>query len=237
LGLQPQSATMPLTFTAAWVDFTGAPHSLEVVRTSTRFSSFEIDFGDLPVGEVAADGYVTLSVEDGLGQLLERNLAVNFAREHSVAYDGNVRTAELYTPVQVSSCIPGGPYGKSVSYTGGSSENRSRSVTTSVNVGISAWVFTAGFGMSVTETISSDESESLSMSGTVHPNQYGVFYRQTERLERKGQIVKRAACGADTVVGTASVTDWNWAPDLAITTNGTCPPAPKTNLPAAQVFP
>ncbi len=237
IGLTPASASMPLRFSAEWVDFSGTPRALDELETATEYALMYLDFGALPVGQVSGTGYVSLTVQDGWGTTLSRAVSVDFARSRRVAYDGNVRIAELYAPVQVSSCIPGGTYGQNVSYTGGSAENRSRSVSLSANVGIDIWVLNVGFGISVTDTVSSDESESLSMSGTIYPHQYGVFYRQTQRLERQGVIMQRHVCGNDTVTGQAVVTDWNWAPDLAVTQNRQCPPAPPSNLPPAQVFP
>ena len=63
------------------------------------------------------------------------------------------------------------------------------------------------------------------------------------RIPRAAIEVKELPSGTVTVsadeivVGEARVTDWNWAPDLAVTQDGVCPPAPPSNLPPAQVFP
>ncbi len=236
IGLEPATPYTPLAFSASWVDIDGKSHASEQHLTSGSSVRFVLDFGSLPEGEVEATGLANLTVEDGYGKRLTRSVQVSFAQPYRVSYDGNVRVAELYAPVQVSSCLPGGEYGRQVSYTGGHSESRSRSVSFSVNVGISLWIVNAGFTFNVTDTVSSETSESLSMSGTILPDQYGVFYRQTERLERTGQIIQRTLCGDESVIGIARVTDWDWAPDLAITKNGTCPPAPPSNLPPAQVL-
>lgn len=237
IGLTPATSYTPLEYTVSFVDFAGQPRLFtERIVSGTR-AHLEVEVGSLPYGTVSGTLFVGLEVRDGHGSELSRSAPVNFALEHTASYDGNVRTAELYSPVQVSACMPGGPYGRSVSFSAGDSESRGRSVSLSANVGINIWVLNVGFGINVSDSVSSGTSTGLSMSGNILPNQFGVFYRQTQRLERLGKIIHRAACGDTSVVGDARVTDWNWAPDLAVTQNGICPPAPPSNLPPAQVFP
>ncbi len=237
IGLTPSTAYTPLEFTAAYVDLAGEARVIDEKIAGGGGARLEVPLGSLPHGVVSTHVAMTLAVEDGHGERITRALAVEIGLEHAVAYDGNVRLARLYAPVQVSSCLPGGEYGRSVGYSSGQSETRTRSVAVSANVGISLWIVSAGFGINVSQSISSAESESLSMNGQIYGGQYGVFYRQTQQLERLGKIMRRGVCGDENVVGEARVTDWNWAPDLAVTANGACPPAPSSNLPPAQVFP
>lgn len=237
IGLTPTTAYTPLDFTASFVDLAGEAQVISKKIAGGTGTRLELPVGVLQPGVVSSQVGVTVSVEDGHGIQRVRYFAVDVGLEHSVAYDGNIRIVELYAPVQVSSCLPGGEYGRSVGYSSGESESRSRSVSLSANIGLSLWVVNVGFGINVSQSVSSGQSESLSMNGHIYGGQYGVFYRQTQRLERLGKIMQRGTCGDEIVVGDARVTDWNWAPDLAVTTNGVCPPAPPSNLPSAQVFP
>ncbi|MBI5510118.1 MAG: hypothetical protein HY903_15280 [Deltaproteobacteria bacterium] len=236
VGLSTPTTTAPLVVTATFVDLANAPIEVQKTIGSGRRTALTLDVGRLPDGKVEATLHVNLSVTDAVGAGVDRTFSVAVGREHSVAYDGNVRVAELYAPVQVSSCLPGGATGRDVSYSSGTSESRSRTIGFSVDVGLNIWVVNVGFGINVSDSVSTTECQDLSLNGHINPGQFGVFYRQTQRLERLGQIVRLDSCGAKRVIGDARVTDWSWAPDLAITTNRQCPPAPPSNLPPAQVF-
>jgi hypothetical protein len=82
--------------------------------------------------------------------------------------------------------------------------------------------------------VRSSESESLNYAAELLPMKYGVFYRQTTRLVRKVEIVAYDLCGNWTVVGSMMLSDYTWAPDLAM--GDTCPPFPESNLPKAECF-
>jgi hypothetical protein len=81
-----------------------------------------------------------------------------------------------------------------------------------------------------TLTVSTTEAESLATSAEVFAGQFGVWYRQTTRLHRSGVIVAYDLCGNGSEVGEVQLSDWTWAPDLAIGTS--CPPEP--NFPQAE---
>lgn len=85
-----------------------------------------------------------------------------------------------------------------------------------------------------TWTVSSSSSESLNFRTFLFPNHFGVFYRQTTRLVRRGEIVAMDLCGNETVVGEIIVNDYTWAPDLAMSTD--CPPFPESNFPEPECF-
>lgn len=237
IGLAPAAGHAPLEFRVAWVDADGAPKVIESAITAGRLVRVVIEPGKLPAQALGTDLALAVSVTDGEAKTLQRSLRLGLRRELTVDYDGNVRVAELYDAVPVSGCLPGGEFGRSVTYSASSSESRSRTVGYSVNLSVELWILNASFGFNVSDTVTSSQDESLSLSGRVLPGQFGVFYRQTQRLERKGKVLRRDACGATYVLGDAIVTDWDWAPDLALTSNGRCPPAPPSNLPPAQVFP
>ena len=61
------------------------------------------------------------------------------------------------------------------------------------------------------------------------PNQYGIFYRQTKRLQRVATLWD----AENRFVGTATLTDWSFTPELA--SGASCPPA--SSLPAAGAEP
>lgn len=79
-------------------------------------------------------------------------------------------------------------------------------------------------------TVSTTEAESLQTGAVVWAERYGMWYRQTTRLVRRGSIVAYDLCGNGTEVGELSLEDWTWAPDLGI--GFTCPPP--TAFPAAE---
>jgi hypothetical protein len=107
-----------------------------------------------------------------------------------------------------------------------------------------SWSQTNSFGESLTQSmtvterlgvsesellsVSTTESETLSVSGTVFADLYGVWYRQTARLIRFGSVVAYDLCGNGSQVGEIGLDDWTWAPNLAI--GAECPPS--TDLPA-----
>ena len=80
--------------------------------------------------------------------------------------------------------------------------------------------------------VSSSETIGSGFGGNVIAGTYGVFYRQTIRLQRQAVLVTYNQCGAAQVVGEVDFTDWTWSPDLALGTS--CPPLPQSNLPPAE---
>ena len=82
----------------------------------------------------------------------------------------------------------------------------------------------------VTETVTSTDTTTLDTRGTIPKGSYGVWYRQTTRLLRKGVVVAYDLCGNADVVGEIAIDDWTWAPNLAI--GDAC--APESDLPPAE---
>jgi hypothetical protein len=119
---------------------------------------------------------------------------------------------------------------------------------TDTRTGEQAWTQTASYSEAVamtdsySETISqaiseswtvtSAHSETLAIQRFLLPNHFGVFYRQTTRLTREGEIVAMDLCGNETVVGRMILNDYTWAPDFAMDLE--CPPLPESGLPDAQ---
>ncbi len=82
--------------------------------------------------------------------------------------------------------------------------------------------------------VRSSQSESLNFAVELLPMKYGVFYRQTTRLVRKVELVAYDLCGNWTVVGSMYLSDFTWAPDLAM--GDSCPPFPESNLSSAKCY-
>ncbi len=81
-------------------------------------------------------------------------------------------------------------------------------------------------------SVSSTDTVSRDFGGEVIAGTFGVFYRQTLRLLRRGALVAYNQCGSAEVVGDIDFTDWTWSPDLAL--GQSCPPLPESNLPAYE---
>ena len=172
-------------------------------------------------------------------------IPVNVARKASMTYDGIVKIRERFHPKPVTDCIPGGDIGRQVTYSEDKGETKARSMSFNYNANLAVNIspipsnpfalginFSAGFGVDVNASTSSSTSIGKSLSGQILPSEYGMFYRQTTKVERVGTIMIRNHCGAEASPGKAILTDWLWTPDLA--TGPTCPP--KTMLPKAERF-
>jgi len=71
-----------------------------------------------------------------------------------------------------------------------------------------------------------------SYDGYVPRSKFGVFYRQTTRLIRTSYVRSYDLCGVSSIMGEVQLSEWIWAPDLAL--GDQCPPFPKSTLPPAQ---
>lgn len=188
---------------------------------------------------------VALVAVDSSNKQARLAIPLHIARKAAMHYDGKVRIVERYQPRAVSDCIPGGDIGRQVTYSEDKGETRARSMSFNYNASLAINVspipsnpfalginFSLGFGVDTSASMSSSKSIGKSLSGQILPGEYGMFYRQTTKVERVGVITIRNACGAEASPGTAHLTDWIWAADLAA--GPTCPP--KTMLPPAQKF-
>ncbi|MEL6547174.1 MAG: hypothetical protein AAFQ82_21285, partial [Myxococcota bacterium] len=223
IGFGSGSVVAPLEMSAAYVDLTGDPVVQTQTITQGRAARFDLNPGTITMFEQRQQIFpltVNFRVALSDGTTLDRQIQFEYAWDQFVEYDGNVILRELYPPVQVSGCLAGGSLGRNVSYSSGQSESRGISTSLSGNFSVETWILNIGFGFNTSSSRSSSQSQNLSISGRVLPGQYGVFYRQTQRLERTGNIYRRDACGDPVEVGQVFVTDWSWAPDLAFTTSG-----------------
>ena len=220
----------------------------------------EVKLYKLLTGPVMGPGAqtVTLAVEvsDGQNAHVQRAIAIDVYNQGEILpYDGNTKIVERYAPQLVSACFAGGDLGRDLTYTEGTAETRTRSMSYrwdtntaasvgfSVSGGLPAGIFTVGgnaqltwsqtFGEDVSASVSTEHHMGENITAHILPRYFGACYRQTERVERGVDLVFHNACGQSAVVGKAVLTDWNWGFDIA--TGQTCPPP--TNLPGPQVFP
>lgn len=187
---------------------------------------------------------VNVAVVDATGKTARLSLRMTIHKMADMHYDNVQRIAERFPAVQVTDCIPGGDIGRDVSYHESNSESRSRAMGFNYNAQVGMQMglpsnpfalgvnFSAGFGVNVNETISTDKSTSLNLSGHLLPGMYGAFYRQTTRVERVARLVGWTACGESVDLGEAILTDWIFTPDLA--SGPSC--VPPSNLPPAQKY-
>jgi hypothetical protein len=215
----------------------------------------ELKTGTLPEqpGAGSMPASVHVAATDASGKTAALTIPLTIHKQVEMSYDGSVRVAERFAPALVSDCIPGQDIGRDVSYSESSHESRSRSLSFHWNVGAginvqpgafkkgpeggdSNWTHflrlecSAGFGVNMDEQVSSQHSQSLSISGRILPGEYGVFYRQTTKLYRIGQLMGTTACGQRIGLGEAILTDWRFTPDLA--QGSTC--VPPSGLPPAE---
>ena len=220
----------------------------------------EVKLYKLMTGAVMGPGPQTVTfvieVDDGSGAHVQRSVSVDVYNQGEILpYNGNTKLVERYSAQLVSACFAGGDLGRDLTYTEGTAETRTRSMSyrwdtnTAASVGfqvsggLPAGIFTVGgnaqltwsqtFGEDVSASVSTEHHMGENITAHILPRYFGVCYRQTERVERAVDLVFHNACGQSAVVGQAVLTDWNWGFDIA--TGPNCPPP--TNLPGPQVFP
>lgn len=223
----------------------GVTGSLSSITTGADqlFGLTHLTTGAVPTvaGNYGADYYdaiMNVVAMDSTGQQTKRAIKLRVHAPIEVDYDGNSKPVRSYDPVPVTGCIPGGDVGRDVTYSESTSETRSRryTVNASVSAGLSIKIaqLNASFGIDVTSEVSSSTSKDLEIKGQILPGQFAAFYRQTIQLERSAKLKGHGPCGSTQDLGDVIVTDWVWSPDLAKSMK--CPPLPKSNLAAGQVF-
>ena len=75
-------------------------------------------------------------------------------------------------------------------------------------------------GMSEAEQSTWSTSESFrtvrDFGGTIPRNRVGMFYRQTTRTVKRAEVRAYDQCGLAEHIGEIQMSEWQWAPDLAI---------------------
>ena len=124
LGFEPASFTY--TITAPALDVSDSVRHVVSGRTDSVGDDGSLVIPQVPE-EMQAYGLI-FSVEARAmdGSLHQTLFAIGVHRPMEIYYDGNVEIAEIYAPVPVSACIPGGEAGRTVSYTETESETRAR---------------------------------------------------------------------------------------------------------------
>jgi len=206
---------------------------------------------DLKTGAVLASDVVLLLpvsvlARDADGKTVRLGFNLDARRKYDAIYTGKVRVRERFSPRPVSGCIPGGDIGRDITYSEDNSETKTRSMSFNYNGSAGGNMtappnpFTLGidwsarFGFDVSASVSSSTGKHTSASyPMVLPGEYGMFWRQTVKLEHSAPIYLTTACGRMIQLGYALVTDWRWEAELAI--GSSCPPSP-SKLPKAQKY-
>lgn len=195
---------------------------------------------------------VSITATDASGKKAILSIPIVVHPVIELQYDGNAEAAQRHEPQLVSDCISGGNIGREVSYSESSSESRSRAVAVNWHAEATATVapfglfmphstwaifgatvnFTVGFGINTSTEVSTHKSESLQLSGHIHPGENGAFYRQTTKIRRVANMIGHTICGQTLDIGQAVLTDWVFTPDLAISHH--C--IPPTSLPPAATY-
>lgn len=191
------------------------------------------------------DATINVMAEDASGKVIHLTIPLTVHSLAEVVYDGNQHFVERHEPVQVSDCMDGGDIGRDVTYSEDESESHSRSVgyRWDISAGLSGTPFKAlpfffvpnlnlSFSMDVNATASTQHSEGLNINGRILPGRVAVFYRQTTEVRRIGKIVGHTQCGQTEPLGEVELTDWIFAPDLAVGDSCT----PPSNLMPAEKF-
>lgn len=237
-GMPAGSASAPIAIKAAYVDATDQAQLIETSITSGTQAPLTIDpgmlwQGDEPEGtndaRASRDVGISLTATPASGTPISRNIVVTIRQPYEVVYDGNSQVVERFEPAPVSGCLPGGQTGNNFRYHESVRESREREYELTGSFKVDVWILNLGFGFRVSEGVSSDSDSDLEISHGVFPHWYGVFYRQTSKLLRTGQIVRYDGCGVGSVVGDAYVTDWTWAPGFGQSA-AACPPLPHPDL-------
>lgn len=110
---------------------------------------------------------VTIEARDTEGNIHGSTFAIGVHRPIEIYYNGNVEVAEVYPPVPVSACIPGGDTGRNVEYQETMEETRSRSYELSWN---DSWVASHTVSTGSSETIGLHETNGVGFSTTDEEN-------------------------------------------------------------------
>ena len=227
----------------------GTTHFLLKVKDDffDRVSVKKLATKSLAGANETADSYtanISLAVVDATGKTARLTFPLDVRRVATLHYDNNQFIAERYAPQKVSECIPGGNIGRQVSYREDKSETKARDLGWSYNasaattLGLPSNPFalalnpSATFGIDYRASVSSQSSKGLDISSQVLPGFFGVFYRQTTKVHRIAKISGNTKCGEEIDLGEAILTDWIFAPDLAM--GPSCPPP--SNLPPPERF-
>ncbi len=236
-GIDAGTALAPIVVTVAYVDVLDQPKSLETAITDGRATSLTVDPGmmgphdddeDLNDARLSRDVRLSITASNG-AESIRRNVGFTVREEFEVLYDGSFDIVDLMSPLPVTGCLAGGQWGASYDYEESFEEEREREWELTAEDKIDLWFISVGFKIKLTEVARSRAANRVVIARSVFPSWYGVFYRQTAKILRTGEILRYDACGAGVPVGEALVTDWLWSPGFA-QKSGPCPPLPPAEL-------
>jgi len=162
VGFEPESFTYTISFPTLGLDPISVRHA-----AGGRFDSVGED-GDFVFPAVPADvlsygAILTVQSTSSDGEEFVSAFAIGVHRPLEVYYNGNVAVAEIFAPVPVSSCIPGGVNGRSVSYNESSTETRTRSYSVNWNEN---WLSSHTVASSSSQTVGLNETNGVGFATT-----------------------------------------------------------------------
>lgn len=125
LGFEPTSFTY--TIEAPALGVSDSVRHLATAPVDVLGDDGSLVLPHVPEGTLAYGLVVSVQARARDGSTHQTLFAIGVHRPMEVFYDGNVELAEVYAPVPVSGCMPGGDIGQEVSYTETQSETRQRS--------------------------------------------------------------------------------------------------------------
>jgi hypothetical protein len=163
LGFTPRSFTYTLT-APALRDV--EPISIRHVTSSavdTVGNELELVMPDVPENRLSYGIAVSIAAVDDAGRTHQNVFSLTVSRPIEAYYNGNVTLAELFAPVPVTGCIPGGEIGRSVNYTETTSETRDRRLDYNWN---SNWLDSHTVSEGSTDSIGVNERNGVGFSTT-----------------------------------------------------------------------
>jgi hypothetical protein len=165
-GFDPASYTYTLAIPALKMPPVAVRHGAD-----GRFDSVG-DRGDFTMPAIPEDmqsyqAIISIEAKDTLGNNHQSTFAIGVHRPIEIYYNGNVEVAEVYAPVPVSACIPGGDTGRTVEYQESMEETRNRSYELNWN---DSWVASHTVSTGSSETIGLHETNGVGYSTTDEEN-------------------------------------------------------------------
>lgn len=162
LGFQPETFTYSISRPGEESNPQQIRHIAEgatdVVGQGERFV-----LADVPEGQNSYTAVISVTARDAQGQALTTAFGVTVHRPIEIYYNGGFEVAEIYDPVPVSGCLPGGEAGRDVRYSENMSESRSRSANTSWN---DNWVSNHTVSSTDSATINTSVSNGIGFATT-----------------------------------------------------------------------
>jgi len=162
VGFEPESFTYTISFPTLDREPVSVRHAAGG-RFDSVGESGDFVFPQVPPQALSYGAILTVQSTSSTGEEFVSAFAIGVHRPLEVYYNGNVGVAEIFAPVPVSSCIPGGVNGRSVSYNESSTETRTRSYSVNWNEN---WLSSHTVASSSSSTIGLNETNGVGFATT-----------------------------------------------------------------------